>query len=230
MAETIYTIPINEEFEARMEKSECSCPLCNLYKKLESDELSLILGASMMEPEVRIKTNRLGFCPHHFDRMLTNGKRLPLALMLESHLDEIRGEIAGRMSSPDKTVKRLESLSQTCYVCERTEENFTHLVSNVVYMWETDAQFREKFGAQKYFCINHYARMLACGKKEMPKKVFKEFSESLESIVNKTLDELCSDVSWFCKKYDYRYEDEPWGNAKDAPERAIRFLSGESNG
>ena len=228
MAETIYTIPINEEFEARMESSECSCPLCNLYKKLESDELSLILGASMMEPDVRIKTNRLGFCPHHFGKMLTNGKRLPLALMLESHLDELRGEIAGRGASPDKTVKRLETLADTCYVCSRIEDNFGRLVSNVVYMWETDAVFREKFEAQKYFCINHYAALLACGKREMPKKVYREFAPCAESIVNKALDELCADVSWFCKKYDYRYDDEPWGNAKDSPERAIRFLSGET--
>ena len=33
-------------------------------------------------------------------------------------------------------------------------------------------------------------------------------------------------MSWFCKKFDYRYENEPWGNAKDAPERARLFLSG----
>ncbi len=228
MAETIYTIPINEEFEARLESSQCVCPLCNLYKKLESDELSLILGASMMEPDVRIKTNRLGFCQHHFDKMLTNGKRLPLALMLESHLSELRDEIAGRWSSPEKTVKRLENLSETCYVCSRIDDNFTRLVSNVVYMWETDVTFREKFEGQKYFCINHYASLLACGKNEMTKKVFKEFALSAEAVANKILDELCADVSWFCKKYDYRYEDEPWGNAKDSPERAIRFLSGET--
>ncbi len=227
MAETIYTIPINEEFEARMVSEECSCPLCNLHKKLESDELSLILGASMMEPDVRIKTNRLGFCSHHFDKMLTNGKRLPLALMLESHLNELRDEIAGRHSSPEKTVKRLGELADTCYVCTRTEDNFARLVSNVVYMWETDTTFREKFEAQKYFCINHYADLLNCGKKEMTKKVFKEFALSAKGIVNKTLEELCADVSWFCKKYDYRYENEPWGNAKDSPERAISFLSGE---
>ena len=39
--------------------------------------------------------------------------------------------------------------------------------------------------------------------------------------------ELKEDVSWFCKKFDYRYEDEPWKNSKDAVERAIRFLEGD---
>ena len=227
MAETIYTIPINEEFETRIEKGDTCCPICNLYKKLESDELSLILGASMMEPDVRIKTNRLGFCPKHFEKMLTNGKRLPLALMLESHLNDIYEDIAGRRSAPEKTIARVNSLKDTCYVCERVDGNFGRLVSNVVYMWETDTIFREKFEAQKYFCLNHYADMVACGKKEMTKKVFKEFYESAGNIVNKNLEELCSDVSWFCKKYDYRYEEEPWGNAKDSPERAIKFLNGD---
>ena len=147
--------------------------------------------------------------------------------MLESHLNEIYEDIAGRRSAPEKTVARLNSLKDTCYVCERVGDNFTRLVSNVVYMWETDTTFREKFEAQKYFCLNHYADMLACGKKEMTKKVFKEFAESAGDIVNKNLEELCADVSWFCKKYDYRYEEEPWGNAKDSPERAIRFLDGD---
>jgi hypothetical protein len=228
MTETIYTIPINEEFEARLESDECACPLCNLYKNLESDELSLILGASMMEPDVRIKTNRLGFCANHYGKMLTNGKRLPLALILESHLAEVREDISGRGASPEKTVKRLRELRDSCYVCSRVNENFNHLVSNVVYMWETSKEFREKFAEQKYICIDHYASLLECAKREMTKKVFKEFAPSADALASAILDALCEDVSWFCKKYDYRYQDEPWGNAKDSPERAIKFLSGET--
>ena len=38
------------------------------------------------------------------------------------------------------------------------------------------------------------------------------------------MDSLTEDVSWFCKKFDYRYDEEPWYNSKDAVERAIRFL------
>ena len=43
-------------------------------------------------------------------------------------------------------------------------------------------------------------------------------------IVDGYLAELTEDVSWFCKKFDYRYGDEPWYNSKDAVERAMRFL------
>ena len=45
-------------------------------------------------------------------------------------------------------------------------------------------------------------------------------------VENKYFTTLREDVSWFCKKFDYRYTEEPWGNAKDAPERARAFLSG----
>lgn len=37
-------------------------------------------------------------------------------------------------------------------------------------------------------------------------------------------DKLSGDVSWFCKKFDYRYDKEPWYDSKDAVERAIKFL------
>ena len=63
--ETIYTIPVNEAFEASAADSSCGCPFCTLYNKLEDDELELILGASMMEPDVRIQTNKEGFCRTH---------------------------------------------------------------------------------------------------------------------------------------------------------------------
>ena len=92
--EQIYTIPVNEAFEASRDDASCGCPMCALYNKLENDELELILGASMMEPDIRIKTNEKGFCSRHFEQMFLAQKRLPLALMLESHLDLIRKECA----------------------------------------------------------------------------------------------------------------------------------------
>lgn len=84
MAEQLYTIPINEAFD-----QGCGCPMCTLRKKLEDQSLSYIMGAAMMEPDIRIVTNKLGFCRAHFHRMLGMGNRLSLALMLESHLQYV---------------------------------------------------------------------------------------------------------------------------------------------
>ena len=56
---------------------------------LESRLAEYITGAAMMEPDVRIETNRLGFCARHFDKICEVGNRLSIALILESHLHEL---------------------------------------------------------------------------------------------------------------------------------------------
>ena len=76
MAEQLYTIPINEAFEQYE-----GCPLCRLRAKLEKQSLNYIMGAAMMEPDIRIVTNRLGFCRNHFHQMLDMGNRLSFALI-----------------------------------------------------------------------------------------------------------------------------------------------------
>ena len=229
--ETIYTIPINEAFEAAMEaaeRGEAICPFCTVSQKLEEDELDLILGASMMEPDIRIKTNEQGFCREHFSKMLRRQKRLPLALMMESHLHELHALLTkkGIMgTSPDKGAKRLSSLRSDCYVCGRVNGNLRRMLANAVYMWEADPAFVTKVKAQKCICLDHFALLLEAAQK-LPKKKFAALYEDFAGPTYTYLGELCGDVSDFCKKLDYRYEDEPWYNSKDSVERSIRFLVG----
>ena len=225
--EQIYMIPVNEAFEASAADKSCGCPFCSLYNKLEDDELELILGASMMEPDVRIQTNKEGFCRTHYDMMFTRKNRLGMALTLESHLAELKGGIRdGKLfSSPgQKPMKRIGKLEESCYVCRRIEFNFGHMMETAVLLWDREEAFREKFSAQPYFCLPHYRRMLETAAERLDKKRFAELEKSAAGIVNGYIEELEGDVSWFCKKFDYRYDAEPWYNSKDAVERSIKFL------
>lgn len=84
MKERIYTIPINEAFD-----QNCECPLCICEKKLENDALEYAVGPAMMEPDYRIQTNKTGFCSNHFVKLYNLQKdRLPLALVIDTHLNE----------------------------------------------------------------------------------------------------------------------------------------------
>jgi len=232
MVEKIYTIPINEAFDACGGNPSEGCPFCRLAAMLENNELELILGASMMESDVRIKTNELGFCRRHFNNMFERKNRLGLGLILESHLDELRTQLdrggiaALTKGSGTLALERLDKLNKTCYVCGRIEHSFNKMLSNATWLWESEPEFRSKTKTQPYFCLNHLGRWLENAKINMPKKLFEGFYIDLSKVVYTYLDELKSDVSWFCKKFDYRYESEPWGNSKDAIERAIRFLNG----
>ncbi len=227
--EQIYTIPVNEAFEASAADRACGCPICALYNKLEDNELDLIMGASMMEPDIRIQTNKQGFCRTHYDMMLSRKNRLGMALTLESHLDELRS--ATKFGAPlpgadpaTRPLSKIADLEESCYVCRRIDYHFQHMIDTVVYLWDKDENFPAKLAAQPYFCLPHYRMLLAHAKSRLARKRYVEFSKAAAAVVEPYFDTLREDVSWFCKKFDYRYDEEPWYNSKDAVERAVKFL------
>ena len=58
MREDICSIPVNDVF---MPKD--GCPFCRMRDMLEDRMATYITGAAMMEPDVRVETNRLAFAP-----------------------------------------------------------------------------------------------------------------------------------------------------------------------
>lgn len=227
--EQIFTIPVNEEFDACRDKPEYGCPFCKLYRRLQRDELDIILGASMMEPDIRIKTNEQGFCNKHFGMMLSRKRMLGMGLMLESHLADVRKKISARSLFKDPSAASmalLEKLNGDCYVCGRIKKNLDAMISTAVYLYENDDDFRVKFKKQPYFCLPHYTALIGYASKKMNKKLFREMFDAAEEVESKYASSLNGDVSWFCKKFDYRYDEEPWYNSKDSVQRSIKFLTG----
>ena len=228
--EQIYTIPVNEAFDLVSEKPECGCPFCVLYKKLQSDEIDIILGASMMEPDIRIKTNEQGFCLSHYNIMLGKKRMLGMGLMLESHLADVKTRLMGKTllgKKPQAAIASLGELEESCYVCSRIEKNLNAMMATAVYLYESDPNFPKKFKGAPYFCLPHYRAMMDYASKKMNKKIFASFYDAAYGIQEKYIDALTGDVSWYCKKFDYRYDEEPWYNSKDSVPRAVKFLSGD---
>ena len=228
--EQIYTIPVNEAFDTALERPECGCPVCMLYRKLEENELDIILGASMMEPDIRIKTNEEGFCLGHFKKMHGRRRMLGLGLILESHLEEVEKLLDGPTFLGNKraaAVSALGELESTCYVCGRINKNLSMMIATIVYLWESNLDFRRKLGKIDRFCLPHYRAILEYASKKMPKRVYAEFYDAIYAVEKRYITSLRSDVSWFCKKFDYRYDEEPWYNSNDSVKRAIAFLGTE---
>lgn len=228
--EQIYTIPVNEAFDKVAEEPACGCPFCLLYNKLQDDEIEIILGASMMEPDIRIKTNEQGFCRRHFGIMLGRRRMLGMGLILESHLPEVKKRMSGKTllgSNPRVAAESLSELECSCYVCGRIKRNLDAMTATAVYLFESDPDFAAKFEKTPYFCLPHYRAMIEYAQGKMNKKVFPEFYKTAYAIQDAYIKTLNEDVSWYCKKFDYRYDEEPWYNSKDSVPRAIKFLSGD---
>ncbi|MGN1409861.1 MAG: DUF6062 family protein, partial [Eubacteriales bacterium] len=141
-------------------------------------------------------------------------------------------DIEGSMSSlmigktGENAAKRLDKLEHSCYICDRIDYNFTRMIETAALLWQNDEKFRVKAKSAPYFCLNHYGKFIRAAKERLSKKEFAEFYKEISEVEKNYFDKLRADVSWFCKKFDYRYEEEPWGDAKDAPERAKLFLNG----
>ena len=171
MREDICTIPISEVFEPRD-----GCPICRMRDMLEDRMATYITGAAMMEPDVRIETNRLGFCKDHFDQILARGSRLSVALILESLLKEVEQEVFPEGKADPKTAaKKLlpaaDRRAHSCFVCENIEKNMDHLMETVIKLWQTEEDFRKLYAEQPCICFPHYRTLLKAGTK-MNKSLF----------------------------------------------------------
>ncbi len=219
MREDICSIPVNDVFLPRD-----GCPFCRMRDMLEDRMATYITGAAMMEPDVRIETNRLGFCTEHFNQILARGSRLSVALILESLLQTVKDEVfpEGKFQGK-KVVAAVHSREEHCFVCENIEKNTNHLLDSMMKLWQSDEEFRQLYSQQQYICLPHYGMVIQAAMK-MPKKNFALFEQETTRLAKKYLEELSGDVTHFCRMFDYRNAGGDWGNSKDAIERAIRYL------
>lgn len=224
--EKIYTIRITEAMNKK-----CGCPLCAVEEKLVSDELERILGAAMMEPDVRVKTNEQGFCTAHLEAMLKMSNKLSLALMLQTHLIQLSKKLykdavplLKNTPDPKKQLSVLDKKRRSCYLCARISGFMNATYAAFAYMYKSDDGFDEKIRQQPYFCLSHTRLLLEAGARELSKDGYRAFCKTLNDVNSAYADELSGDIDWFCKKFDYRYKDEDWKNSKDSVERAVKFL------
>ncbi len=222
MKETICTIPINDIWGVKK-----GCPICRMYELLEQQYAEFITGSAMMDPETRVQTNEKGFCDKHFAKIVQVGKRLPNALILQTHLMEIMEKYMPKdtNSKPDK--KRLAALKQmqdTCYICDRIHFDVDHFMQTVFAEWQKSEEFRKLYREQEYICLDHYRLVTELSMKHLPSKHHASFHHDTATLCKNQLQLLIDDTSHFCKMFDYQSRGADWGNSKDAIERDLEFL------
>ena len=228
MKQAIYTIPIHEVFEPKD-----GCPICRMRDILEERCVEYILGAAMMEPDIRMETNRLGFCKRHFDRMLERKNRLSLALLLESHLAQINrtvfsgsGEPRMGMDKKDRS-KKAEKVVESCYVCEKVDSVMENMMDSIFHMYRQSSDFRALFSQQEALCLPHYRILCDIARSKLQKRELSEFLSLANRLAGGYCRALENDVRHFTKMFDYRNSgpEADWGNSKDSIERAVWFLT-----
>ncbi len=230
MAEQLYTIPVNDAFDA-----DCECPLCLMARDLEQSAIEFTMGPSYMEDDNREMTDKLGFCPKHIKMMYANKNKLGVALMLNTHMNKTNRELKAlaekdspgakglfsRKQEKSPVVKYIEELESNCFVCQRIDPVFDRYIHTIFHMWKKDPEFKEKLQKSKGFCTLHYGILYERGAEQLNQQQYDEFRNVLNKIYFDNMERVNSDVSWFIDKHDYRNKEADWKNSKDSIQRAI---------
>lgn len=239
----IDTAPIWESY-----KTDCECPLCLLNAKVENANVDYFLGESVMEPDQRVEVNQKGFCTRHFKMMYDAGNRLGLGLMthtymketvkaLKKHAESIKSCAASEAQKPiykrigpkkggdvANEARKIREIEEKCILCERLKDNMERYIYTILYMYRHEKEFPELFAASKGMCLMHYRQTLEMAPRHLSGETLKKFVDTLVDIEMNNFDRMEQEIEWFTLKFDYRNEDKPWGNSRDAVKRSINKL------
>lgn len=249
MKESIYTIPVTEAFAV-----DCECPMCILEKDNEDKSVEYFLGASLMEPDVRIETNKKGFCQRHYELMYNKrSNQLGLGLILDTHIAEKNKLLEKTYSSSERRLKKeaqssllknmtnknkatdavvnklineIGAILNTCIICDKINTTMDRFIDVIFYLYFREPDFQKLFHSKKGFCLKHLHQLLLGAKKHLNTKQLSTFVMNVMSMELDNLNRIQEEVNWFTRKFDYKNRDKPWGNSKDALPRAIEKVSG----
>lgn len=229
MKEKLYTIPVNDAFN-----EDCECPVCAMHETLRKNAVSFTLGPSYMEDDVRMVTNKVGFCPKHVQELYKEQNRLGIALMLLTHMDEVLYQVKekskkGREKGSGLFKKEkggplseyLEKVNSSCFVCDKIEETFKYYIMTIFHEYVHNKDFAGKLRKSKGFCMEHYKLLYDEAVNYLSGKDLSEFTDDLNKVFIENLKRVRDDLEWYTDKFDYRNQDAPWKNSKDAVQRSI---------
>lgn len=238
MKETIYTIPLNEAFETTDE-----CPFCHLERMTEQRTIKYVLGpgASYMEPDVRLATDKEGFCGAHFKKMYDYGNSLGNALIMQTYFVSMFEEMVAEMDRFQRPGKRglftkkptdesglvtwMRNKQSSCYICNKLEYNMQRYYSTF-YQLIKEEEFRTKVESSKGFCMRHFLALMEKAPAELPNGQIDWFYDTVFTLMRANLARVKGDLDWFIDKFDYRNASADWKNSKDAVSRTMQKLQG----
>lgn len=245
------TIPIWDAY-----KQNTECPLCALEEACEKQFLDVALGGAMMEPDTRIATNRKGFCDRHFLKLYGAQNKLSLALMTHTHLKDVMASTDAAAAALEKAIqaekkknpvaraagdvtksspvhKQLLALADhvsgrmgSCFICERIDNTMARYIETICYLYKKDESFQKAFAESKGVCLHHYPLLLRGAAQHLSGQTALSFAQTLVEVQRRNLQRVEHDLEWFTLKFDYRNQDKPWGESKDAVERSLNKLQG----
>ena len=149
------------------------CPLCDLEEAAEQTYLRSFHHSRVMEPSVRVQTNKEGFCAEHLRKLYAGENKLGIGLVIHTRLQhvadelaDILGKIGGKRGVP-RAAERVHALEESCFLCRLMSQDRQRYAFTILYLWTRDPDFPAVFRASRGFCLPHFRLMLEEGQRAM---------------------------------------------------------------
>ena len=224
------TIPVYDAWA-----SDATCPLCTLMDAAEHRHVNYYLGNSVMNPETRVLVNETGFCSRHFPMMREAGYAHHLGLVGHTHLQTVRGKMAGKLKSLSRRASAkaavefssaVRSQAFECLICRSMERDLKRYAYTAVMMYGNEDEFHSLFEESPGPCLIHAADLADMAVETLKKNEMQYFLAALAGHLDSALEELEADVLRFTQKFDTQNDGMEWGNSRDAHARTVQALSG----
>ncbi len=186
------------------------CPLCALRESAEATYVRSFQHSRVMEPNVRVQTNAVGFCPDHYGKLYRAEDKLGLGLVVHTHLQQqipqIRAALktiatAGRSRQTRRGTAEAEAalaaLRDRCFICDMLRADGERYAFTILYLWSKDAEFPARFRASRGFCMGHFLQMLAAARRLLRADRARHWIEEAAALQIESLEGLEKDLFAF---------------------------------
>ncbi len=186
------------------------CPLCTLMDGAERTYLLSFQHSRVMEPTVRVKTNEVGFCHRHLEKLYHGENKLGLGLVMLTHvqkkLPELRSALeaavraaAGRdvTRKVRETIDALAAYEGSCFICGLLSQDLERYAWTILYLWRKDPEFPAVLRASRGFCLPHFSVVLKAAAASLRADRLSQWLREVVPLLTGSLEELGSDLVAF---------------------------------
>jgi hypothetical protein len=218
-----------------------ACPLCSLMDGAERTYLLSFQHSRIMEPNVRVKTNMVGFCPEHLGKLYQGENKLGLSLVILSHLQEKKADIHavldgfieaaqtgawGRSKRIRQCIESLDRLRESCFICDLLTQDLTRYAWTILYLWGKDPDFPPIFRASHGFCVSHFCRVLEVASNILRGDRLIGWLQDAVPVMKRSLDGLEKDLFSFTQLHQAGNTSLGTDEVRTALTRTLQILAG----
>jgi len=204
-------------------QSAKGCALCEMQERSTHRYMESLLYESVNDPDLRKKLlQSRGFCGRHADILLSFGDGLGVAILYQDQVEQAL-DLLQRLGSMSNKKLLKNACTEwekrtSCPVCLLEDKDNALRISDLL-GGLSEPDMRRALEQSPGLCFPHLLKLLMTVNDSSLRQYLIDLHHSKFSHL---LDELRE----FCRKHDYRYSREKYGEEVDAWERAVNMLRG----